>query len=97
MSEEIQPVVRHQPEAHRYTIETEGRLAGFTRYAERSGGEAFDFLHTEIDPEFGGRGLAAILVAEALARTRGQGKRVIAHCPYVVAWLRKHPEFDTGE
>lgn len=96
MSEEEQVHVRHEPEAHRYAIVLNGEVVGFTEYVERSGGGAYDFVHTEVDPAFGGRGLAGKLVAEALADTRRLGKQVIAHCPYVVAWLHKHPEFDTG-
>lgn len=96
MSEAGRAAVRHDPESTRYVIEVDGTVAGFTEYIERGGGTAFDFVHTEIDPAFGGRGLGGTLVSEALAHARGLGKKVIAHCPFVVAWLNKHPEFDTG-
>jgi uncharacterized protein len=51
------------------------------------------FYHTEVDEQFGGRGLANILVAEALEATRADGKRVVAVCPMVAAFLKKHLEF----
>src|ERR1700719_2724431 len=51
------------------------------------------FYHTEVDERFGGRGLATILVAEALERTRADGKRVVPVCPMVAAFLKKHTEF----
>jgi uncharacterized protein len=51
------------------------------------------FYHTEVDERFGGRGLATILVNEALEATRADGKRVVAVCPMVAAFLKKHTEF----
>ena len=85
--------VVHEREARRFTVTVDGALAGFTEYRERQGGEAFDFVHTEIDPAFGGRGLGGRLVAEALAATSELGRTIIPHCPFVAAWLRKHSEF----
>src|ERR1700753_3038157 len=51
------------------------------------------FYHTEVDERFGGRGLANILVGEALEATRADGKRVVALCPMVAAFVKKHSEF----
>ena len=52
------------------------------------------FVHTEVEPAFGGRGLATVLIAEALAATRADGRRIVALCPMVAAYLKKHHEFD---
>ena len=51
------------------------------------------FYHTEVEDQFEGRGLASILVGEALEATRADGKRVVAVCPRVAAFIKKHPEF----
>lgn len=85
--------VVHQPEQRRFAITVNGELAGFTEYREREGGQVLDYVHTEIDPAFGGRGLGGRLVAEAMERTRDLGRAIIPHCPFVAAWLKKHPEF----
>lgn len=90
---EEQITVVHEPAAHRFVVTVDGDLAGFTAYREREAGTVFDFVHTEIDPAFGGRGLGGVLVSEALARTRGLGRAIVPHCPFVAAWLRKHPDF----
>jgi hypothetical protein len=37
--------------------------------------------------------LANILVGEALQAARADGKRVVAVCPMVAAFIQKHPEF----
>ena len=52
------------------------------------------FHHTEVDAAYEGRGLAGILVGEALARTRTEGKRIVAVCPMVAGYLDKHHDFD---
>jgi predicted GNAT family acetyltransferase len=52
------------------------------------------FYHTEVDPAFGGRGLATVLIGEALAATRADGLRIVAVCPMVAAYVKKNHEFD---
>jgi uncharacterized protein len=78
-------------EADRFTISVEGRPAGFTEFADHDGQRVF--IHTEVAPEFGGRGLASILVGEALETTKNAGLRVVALCEMVAAYLEKHAEF----
>ena len=51
------------------------------------------FTHTEVDGEFEGRGLATILVAEALRRTRDDGMRIVPVCKLVANYVEKHDEF----
>lgn len=48
------------------------------------------FFHTEVDPEFGGRGLAGILVRTALADAVDDGLTVVPICRLFMAHLRKH-------
>jgi len=48
------------------------------------------FYHTVVGDEFGGRGLAGILVGEALASTRSEGFRVVPVCPFVRSWIPKN-------
>ncbi|MFC7505343.1 GNAT family N-acetyltransferase [Nocardioides sp. CPCC 206347] len=83
----------HVPDLRRYEIRDVDVLAGFTQYRLPDDVHV-DFVHTEVDDAYGGRGLAGGLVEFALADVRAQGKRIIAHCPYVARWLTKHPEYD---
>ena len=46
--------------------------------------------HTYVAKEYGGRGIAAQLVEEAVSEIRSQGKTVEATCSYAAAWLLKH-------
>ncbi|HWF68199.1 MAG TPA: GNAT family N-acetyltransferase [Mycobacterium sp.] len=75
----------------KYTIAVEGQTVGLAAVADRDNRRVF--YHTEVDEGFGGRGLANILVGEALEATRADGKRVVAVCPMVAAFVKKHPEF----
>ncbi|MBW0015268.1 GNAT family N-acetyltransferase [Mycobacterium sp.] len=76
----------------RYTIDVEGKTVGLADFADR--GDQRVFYHTEVDPQYGGRGLATILIEEALNATRDAGKRIVPVCSMVVTVLNKHPEFD---
>ncbi|GAB2659557.1 N-acetyltransferase [Gordonia jinhuaensis] len=84
--------VSENADKSRYEVSTEGTMAGFTAYADR--GDQRIFYHTEVSPEFGGRGLGTILIEQALTDVRAQGKRVVGVCPMVAAYLTKHHDFD---
>ncbi len=76
----------------KYTIAVDGKTVGLADFADRENQRVF--YHTEIDPAYGGRGLATILIEEALNEARGEGKRVVPVCSMVLTVLKKHPEFD---
>lgn len=75
----------------KYTVAVDGETVGLTAVADRNGQRVF--YHTEVDEEFGGRGLAGIVIGEALQATRLDGKRVVPVCPTVADYVKKHPEF----
>jgi predicted GNAT family acetyltransferase len=79
-------------ETDKFTVAVEGKVVGLAAFGDLDGQRVFH--HTEVDDAFGGRGLATILVAEALAATRDEGLRVVAVCPMVAAYVKKHHEFD---
>ncbi|OZC31605.1 GNAT family N-acetyltransferase [Gordonia polyisoprenivorans] len=83
-------------DAQRYQISVDEQIAGFTAYREREHDGATEriFFHTEVDEKFGGRGLATILIEQALTDTRAHGKVIVGVCPLVAAFLKKHHEFD---
>ncbi|MER7515542.1 GNAT family N-acetyltransferase [Streptomyces sp. NPDC126499] len=85
------PVVRHVDDRHRYEILVDGERAGLTAYRDR--GEQRVFFHTEVGDAYAGRGLASILVQEALTDVRAAGKRIVPVCPYVAKFLKEHDEF----
>lgn len=78
-------------EAGKYTIDVDGKAVGHTAVADRDDQRVF--YHTEIDDAFGGRGLATILIQEALDATRADGKRVVPVCGMVAGVIKKNPKF----
>jgi predicted GNAT family acetyltransferase len=79
-------------ESDRFSIAVDGETVGFAEFADRNGQRIF--VHTEVADDFEGRGLATILVNEALQATRDAGLRIVAVCPMVAAYIGKHHEFD---
>ena len=75
----------------RYTIEVDGKEVGHVEFVNRDRQRVF--THTEVDKNYEGRGLATILIAEALQATRDEGLRIVARCPIVVNYVEKHDEF----
>jgi hypothetical protein len=51
------------------------------------------FTHTEVPEALQGRGLAARLARAALDHARAAGLAVVPRCPYIAAYIQKHPEY----
>ncbi|MCL2455566.1 MAG: N-acetyltransferase [Micrococcales bacterium] len=80
------------PAAHRFEARAaDGELVGVAEYQQM--GDAIAFTHTEVPPEHGGHGVASRLVGASMDLVRESGRQVIAYCPYVRAWLTRHPEY----
>jgi predicted GNAT family acetyltransferase len=75
----------------KFKISVGGQTVGLAAFVDR--GKQRVFTHTEVDDNFEGRGLATILITEALDETKAEGLRVVAVCPMVAAFLDKHHEF----
>ncbi len=83
--------VADAPAAERYEIRSGGELAGFVTYRLRPG--LIAFVHTEIDERFEGQGLGGRLVSFALDDARARGLDVLPFCPFVDAYVKRHPEY----
>ncbi|PZR51708.1 N-acetyltransferase [Xylanimonas oleitrophica] len=70
----------------------DGTEAGGAYYRRR--GDVVIFTHTEVDPAYEGQGIGTRLVAGALALVREAGGTVVPLCPFVRAWMDRHPEHD---
>ncbi|MGW8969990.1 GNAT family N-acetyltransferase [Streptomyces platensis] len=85
------PTVQRVDAKHRYEILVDDKTAGLTAYRDHDYQRVF--YHTEIDDAFAGQGLASLLVQQALSDVHASGKRVVAVCPYVAKFLKRHDEF----
>ena len=79
----------HNADKHRF----EAAIGEHVAHADyRLAGRVMEMTHTQVPPEFGGRGIAGALVRAAMSHAREHGLRVAPHCPYVVSYMRRHPE-----
>jgi predicted GNAT family acetyltransferase len=82
--------VRHNAAASRYELDTPHGLA-IAVYREQ--GDRAIFTHTEVPPADEGKGIGAQLVLAALDDTRRRGFKIVPACSFVVAFVRRHPEY----
>jgi predicted GNAT family acetyltransferase len=75
---------------HRYEFTVDGHLAA-TYYAISDG--VITFIHTEVPPELGGKGIASRLIRGALDQVRADGLKVIPQCPFVKAFIEKNANY----
>ncbi|MGC4092754.1 MAG: GNAT family N-acetyltransferase [Polyangiaceae bacterium] len=83
-------MVEDNREQHRFELEVDGRLA-VAVYRRAAG--VVTFTHTEVPPELGGHGIGSRLARGALELVRQSGDKIIARCPFIAAFVQKHPEF----
>jgi uncharacterized protein len=75
---------------HRYELAVEGHIAA-TYYTLADG--VITFVHTEVPPELGGKGIGSKLIRGALDQVRADGLKVIPECPFVKAFIEKHADY----
>lgn len=68
-----------------------GRVITFMTY--RLAGNVMTLAHTETPVAARGRGLASQLVKGVLDEMRRRGLKIVPRCPFVSAYLAKHPEY----
>lgn len=51
------------------------------------------FTHTVVPKAIEGRGVASKLIKAALDSARDRGLRVVPQCPFVAAYIERHPEY----
>ncbi len=74
----------------RYEARIGEDLAGWVDYGRVR--DRLVALHTEVHPEFGGRGIASALVRRVLDDVRAAGGTVTPRCPFFAAHFQRHPE-----
>ena len=83
--------LRDNTEEHRYELDVEGDIA--TVYYRLAPG-VITLVHTEVPEALGGHGIGSRLVRAVLEDVRARGLKVVPRCPFVTAWMGKHPEFN---
>jgi predicted GNAT family acetyltransferase len=86
--------IRNNPERSRYEAHLGGAVAGFAAYRMRGNpADIVVFTHTEVDPAYEGEGVGSALAKAALDDVRLRGLGLVAMCPFISAYIRRHPEY----
>ena len=80
------------PERSRYELRLDDEVVGVVVY--RREGDVLELLHTEIDPGHEGAGLGGRIARGVLDDIRRRGLAVRPSCPFVSAWMARHPDYD---
>jgi predicted GNAT family acetyltransferase len=75
---------------HRFEFAVDGHIA-FAEYTRAS--DIITFVHTVVPPELAGKGAGSQLARGALDAVRAQGLKVVAQCPFIAAYIAKHPDY----
>jgi hypothetical protein len=75
---------------HRYELAVDGHIAA-SCYA--LAGPVITFVHTEVPPQLGGKGIGSKLIGGALDQARSEGLKVVAQCPFVKGFFEKNPGY----
>ena len=82
--------IRNNESLHRYELDADGQSA--VAYYKLAPG-VITLTHTETPVALHGRGIASRLVRGALEDARARGLKVVPKCPFVSAYMARHPEF----
>lgn len=85
-----QQAVRDNRAEQEFELEVEGHRAIAAYQLE---GGTIVFTHTKVPHAIEGRGVGSKLIRGALDAARDQGLTVVAQCPFVAAYIERHPEY----
>ena len=87
--------VRDVPAASRYEARlrpnSDGDAVAYAAYLLHD--REIVFTHTEVPPSLEGRGVGSRLARAALDDARRRGLAVVPRCPFIAAFIRRHPEY----
>jgi len=88
---ELEVEVRDNPERSRYEALVGNDVAGFAAYRDSAGTRVF--THTQVDDDYEGHGIGSTLARAALDDVRAKGLLIVPRCPFIAAWLQRHPGY----
>lgn len=90
MAAEIK-IFNNEPRHHFETLLGNGEYA-FIENRWRKG--ALVLMHTLVPEQYEGKGIAGALAKFALEYAREKKLALVVYCPYVKAYMKRHPEYD---
>ncbi|MCB0457310.1 MAG: GNAT family N-acetyltransferase [Flavobacteriaceae bacterium] len=84
-------IIIDNSERKRFETVVEGHVA-IIEYI-RAKDKVIYFTHTEVPKELEGKGVGSALVKGVLERVEAEGLTLAPLCPFVAAYLKRHPEW----
>ena len=88
----LSPVVVDNREASQFELVVEGQTAVLVYQRTPA---SLILVHTEVPPSLRGRHLGEALAQAALDAGHAEGLQIVAVCPFVRKYMRKHPHGET--
>lgn len=82
-------IVRDNKAEHEFELVVDGHRAVAAYQLED---DTIVFTHTVVPKAIEGRGVASKLIRGALDQVRDRGLKVIPQCPFVAAYIKRHPD-----
>lgn len=83
--------VTNNESKHQYEMSLDGKIA-LIQY-QKKGEDTLNLTHTEVPPEFEGKGIGNQLVKQTLEQIKADGKKIVPTCRFISIYLKRHPEY----
>ncbi len=74
----------------RFELDVDGHIS-FINYRRHGG--VISMTHAEVPPALNGRGIGSALAKGALDLVRARKETVVPMCPFIAAYIKRHPEY----
>jgi predicted GNAT family acetyltransferase len=83
--------VIHNKPSNRFEIDLGDKIAVLVYMIKA---DLFLLLHTEVPPQFEGRGIAAKMAHETLEYAKKEGFKIRSYCSYTTRYIERHKEYE---
>jgi predicted GNAT family acetyltransferase len=82
--------IRDNTSSHRFELEIDDQVA---KAWYRLQGNVITFTHTEVPAALSGQGVGSRLAKGALDAARSARQKVVALCPFIASYIKRHREY----
>jgi predicted GNAT family acetyltransferase len=79
------------PQGHRFEMPVGGGVAFVSYWVD---GDRLVLVHTEVPPQYRGRGIGQRLARGVFDNLRKTGRKAVVRCSFLALWAKRHPEYN---
>lgn len=84
--------IKYEPKGQRSAAYDGDKFIGESAFTITNG--KWNILHTEVNPDYSGQGIAAKLIEKLVEAARENDKKIITTCPFATAEFGRRPEWN---